>query len=176
MQCPNCQLENEPGALYCARCHTALPRPPAPGECPYCGRVPEPGELPPAVCPSCGNDPERGKQVREQRLAALRAEVQQQSSMLEAQRQALLSRKQKKGCGGTLLLCGLIAFACVWGHRTLSIPKVSAFHTTVLPLPGRERAGVRGEPHGQVLLGTVSASAGRRVKVTREHIGPLAFR
>ncbi len=104
MRCPSCELENEEGAFYCARCHTALPRPLAPGECPYCGRLPQPGELPQAVCPSCGNDPERGKEVRAKRVAALRAEVEVQTGQLEAQRQALLARKTKKGCGLTLLL------------------------------------------------------------------------
>jgi hypothetical protein len=104
MQCPACELENEEGALYCARCHAALPRPPAPGECPYCGRQRQPGELSTAVCPSCGNDPERGKEIREKRLTALRAEVNQQASILESQRQALTSRPTRKGCGLTLLV------------------------------------------------------------------------
>ncbi|HZP80437.1 MAG TPA: zinc ribbon domain-containing protein [Chthonomonadaceae bacterium] len=110
MQCPECELENEEGALYCARCHKPLPRKLAPGECPHCGRMPEPGELPPAVCPSCGGDPERGKQIKEQRLAALRAEVALQTQTIEAQRQALAAKKGKKGCGLTLFLCGIALF------------------------------------------------------------------
>jgi hypothetical protein len=103
VRCNACGLENAEGALYCARCHAALPRPLAPGECLHCGFIPEvPGTLW-DVCPSCGNDPERGKEVRAKRIAALRAGVEVEQSRLDASVKSLPARR-RFGCLPFLLL------------------------------------------------------------------------
>lgn len=128
MQCPECKLENQPGAFYCARCHKALPRPPAPGECLFCGRIPSPGEPIPENCPSCGNDGERGKQVREARITALRLEVEQETIALQAKQDTLTVGKKSKGCGLTLFLLGVVVLAS-WrtgDHRQLPKAPVPA--------------------------------------------------
>ena len=75
VRCEHCQLDNAEGALYCARCHKALPRLLAPGECRYCGFIPDVAGRIADVCPSCGNDAERGKDIRQKRAARLLAEV-----------------------------------------------------------------------------------------------------
>ena len=52
MRCPNCALDNPPGALYCGRCGAAL-TPPAPGQ-------PPPG---PTCLFVCVSGPDLGKQI-----------------------------------------------------------------------------------------------------------------
>src|SRR5438105_2750234 len=119
MRCPQCDLENEAGAFYCARCHTRLPRPLAPGECPFCGLLSEPGEEPPAVCPSCGNDPQVGRQVRERRVAVLRAELMTERQALDAKMERLAKRKGRWGCLPLWLGIGAATAGAIllWGAR-----------------------------------------------------------
>jgi hypothetical protein len=97
MQCAECGLENTDGAMYCAKCHALLPRPPAPNECPLCGYIPADSSPLPPVCPECGNDAERGKAVREQRIARLKAGFMLEIQQMELQQQRLKPRK-RAGC------------------------------------------------------------------------------
>src|SRR5438128_8271780 len=48
MGCPSCGHENRPGAKFCVRCRTPLPR-----ACPRCGTEAAPGDQ---FCAECGAD------------------------------------------------------------------------------------------------------------------------
>ena len=106
MQCLECELENVEGALYCARCHKALPRLLAPGECPFCGLISETGVLP-ETCPSCGNDAKRGQELRERRAALLLAELAQERQALET-KVAQLKQPRKAGCLPVLIVASVM--------------------------------------------------------------------
>lgn len=108
MQCPNCGLKNAEGAIYCAKCHALLPRPPAPNECPFCGYLPADDSPLPPICRECGNDAEQGKIVREQRVARLKAGFMLEIQQMELQQQKLKPRK-RTGCLPFLLGAVVIA-------------------------------------------------------------------
>lgn len=110
MTCPQCEMENAEGALYCARCHHALPRPLATGECPYCGQIANPLEGPSEVCLTCGNDAGRGAQIRADRAAALRAAWESERLALESRITRLNKPRTRPGCLPALLLAGLVYY------------------------------------------------------------------
>jgi hypothetical protein len=116
MQCPECELENEAGAYYCARCHKPLPRPAAPGTCPCCGAKLDPDSVRSGVCSTCNNDAAKGAELKAQRQALALAEVEAQTKRVDSERARMDANKTRRGCLPLTILALLVVLAGALGQ------------------------------------------------------------
>jgi hypothetical protein len=94
--------------------------------------APRPGDPIPEICPSCENDPVRGAELRERRIAALRAEILAEREDLEIKTAALayeIANKEKRkrpGCAPVfialvvVLTAATVSRTCETKQRTRS--------------------------------------------------------
>jgi hypothetical protein len=163
MQCPECEIENEEGAYYCARCHKPLPQPPPPGACPHCGVTLDPAVRLTEHCPSCGDDPAKGAQIKTARRAIALAEVETQSIKLDAERARFSRSKGRRGCLPLTALA--LAVGVGAGGRAMKTPDVKASGCRCKAVSALRQRAPAAVP---IVKQTMSAATGRRSTARRQ--------